>query len=152
MEFGGIVGEESLHVVEVPDSIWIGIRKHVEQHAFDGSTESYGMGAFREEGVIIDLNRIPMVKIGRAASNSSCKVTEAADKNLGRLATRKCSASNTQIGPGCVGIDRFQALVIVHCFVVATNTNRVCEPRREDVSFLDRKKLSRGQRVELNVV
>src|SRR3989442_13201530 len=117
-----IVVDNSLHAVEVPDAIWIGVGKHVELHAFDGHAESYGMGAFGEEGVIIELNRIPMVKIGRAASDSSRKVTQTADKNLSRLATRKRSASNTQIDPACAGIDRFQALIIVYRVMVATNT------------------------------
>src|SRR6266567_4609487 len=110
------------------------------------------MGAFGEEGVIIELNRIPMVKIGRAASNSSRKVTQTADKNLSRLATRKRRASNTQIDPGCVGIDRFQALIIVYSFMVATNTDGIHEAWREDVCFLQRNELSRRQRGELNVI
>src|SRR6266566_1446841 len=110
------------------------------------------MRAFSEKGVIIELDRIPMVKIGRAASNSSRKVTQTADKNLSRLATRKRSASNTQIDPGCVGIDRFQALIIVYRFVVAANAERIREAWREDVGFLHRNELPRSQCVELNVI
>src|SRR5213080_47989 len=110
------------------------------------------MRSFSEKGVIIELDRIPMVKIGRAASNSSRKVTQTADKNLSRLATRKRSASNTQIDPGCVGIDRFQALIIVYRFVVSANAERIREAWREDVGFLHRNELPRSQCVELNVI
>src|SRR5207245_6011619 len=112
-----------LQTVEVPDSVWIRVRKHVEHHPFDGPAKSQGMCAFGNEGVIIELNRIPTVIVGRAASNSSGEVAQTADKNLSCLATRKCSASHTQIGPIGVGIDGFQALVIVYRFVVTTNTN-----------------------------
>src|SRR5437660_11148400 len=110
------------------------------------------MRSFSEKGVIIELDRIPMVKIGRAASNSSRKVTQTADKNLSRLATRKRSASNTQIDPGCVGIDRFQALIIVYSFMVATNTDGIRETWREDVCLLQRSELPRRERGELNVI
>src|SRR5438034_5334434 len=104
------------------------------------------MRSFSEKGVIIELDRIPMVKIGRAASNSSRKVTQTADKNLSRLAIRKRSASNTQIDPGCVGIDRFQALIIVYRFVVAANAERIREAWREDVGFLHRNELPRDRK------
>src|SRR5947207_14337687 len=109
------------------------------------------MRSFSEKGVIIELDRIPMVKIGRAASNSSRKVTQTADKNLSRLATRKRSASSTQIDPGCVGIDRFQALISVYRFVVAANAERIREPWREAVGCRYRTELPRTQRVELSV-
>src|SRR2546428_13843400 len=108
------------------------------------------MGAFAKEVIIIDLTIILMVKIGRPASDSSRKVTQTADKNLSRLAIRKRSASNTQIDPGCVGIDRFQALIIVYRFVVAANAERIREAWREDVGFLHRNELPRSQCVELN--
>src|SRR5205809_7738595 len=110
------------------------------------------MRSFSEKGVIIELDRIPMVKIGRASSNSSRKVTQTADKNLSRLATRKRSASNTQIDPGWVGIDRFQALIMVYSFMVATNTDGIREAWREDVCLLQPSELSRRGRVELNVI
>src|SRR5438477_12659326 len=100
------------------------------------------MRSFSEKGVIIELDRIPMVKIGRAASDSSRKVTQTADKNLSRLATRKRSASNTQIDPGCVGIDRLQALIIDYCVIVATNTDGIREDWGEDVCVLQRSVLS----------
>src|SRR5215472_1844514 len=110
------------------------------------------MSAFGEEGVIIELNRIPVVKVGRAASNSSCKVTQTADQHLSRLATRKRGTPNTQIGPSCIGIDRFQALIIVYSFMVATNTDGIREAWREDVCLLQRGELSRRERGELNVI
>src|SRR5205085_12611508 len=101
LEFRGLVGEKSLHAVEVPDSVGIGIGQHVEQHPFNRRAEAEGVSALSEKRVVIGLNRIPMVKIGRTAPDSTCEIGKSANEDLRRCAARKCRASNTQIGSGC---------------------------------------------------
>src|SRR5437660_9521029 len=110
------------------------------------------MRAFSEKGVIIELDRIPMVEIGRAAAHPTCKVRDSTDQNLGRIPSGKCRAPDADIGPGRVRLDRFQALILVYLFVVAANAERIREPWREDEGFLHRNELPRSQRVELNVL
>src|SRR5216684_9053106 len=111
------------------------------------------MRAFIEEGVIIELDRIPMVEIGRATAHPARKVTNSAtDQNLGRSPPRKRRAPDAKIDPVGVRIDRFQTLIVGYRFVVATNSERVREPRREDMGFLQGSELSRGQCVELNII
>src|SRR5205807_9209297 len=96
---------------EAPNTIWIGICKHIEQHSFNGDAKSNEVDAFREESVIVKLDRIPVVIIGWAASNSSSKVADTADQHLHRLTACKRATAYAQIDPRCVGINRFQALV-----------------------------------------
>src|SRR6266404_3591203 len=111
------------------------------------------MRAFSEEGVIIDLDRIPMVEIGRAAAHPTRKVRDSAiDQNLSCIPACKRRATDSEIGPRRVRIDRFQALVVVHCFVVASDAEGIRKCRCEDMSFLYRRELPRGQCVELNVI
>ncbi len=78
-----------------------------------------------------------MVEIGRAAAHAAGKVAySATDQNLCRIPSCKCGAPNAEIRPGRIWIDRFQALIVGYRFVVATNSERVREARREDVGFL----------------
>ena len=103
----------------------------------DGTAESEGVRALGPESVVIELERIPVVEVSRTPADSAGEVGNAAtDQNLGRGASRKRGASYTQISPGCIGIDRFQALIVVDRFVVAANADGVREARREDMSLL----------------
>src|SRR6266852_6881243 len=111
------------------------------------------MRAFIEEGIIIELDRIPMVKIGRAAAHPTRKVRDStADQNLACGPACKRRAPDAEIDPVGVRIDRFLALIVGYRFVVAANSERVREARREDMSFLYRRELPRCQCVELNII
>src|ERR1700692_498498 len=94
-----------------------------------------------------------MVEIGRAAAHPTRKVRDsAAEQNLGRSPAGKRTAPDPKIDPVGVRIDRFLALIVGYRFVVATNSEGIREARREDVGFLHRSELPRGQRVKLNVI
>src|SRR5437763_9826320 len=110
------------------------------------------MGAFRKEGIVICLDGIPMVIICRTSSNAAGKVAKSANQDLRRVPTSECRASHAQVCSSGVRIDRFQALVVVHRFMVSADANRVCEPWSEDVSLLQRQELSGAQSIELDVI
>ena len=93
-----------------------------------------------------------MVKIGWAPAHSARKVTEPADKNLGCVAALKSCATDAQVGPRGIRIERLQALIVVYRLVIPANTNGIGEARCKDVRLLYRKELPRGQCVELNVI
>ena len=93
-----------------------------------------------------------MVIICRTSSNAAGKVAKPANQDLRRVPTSECRASHAQVCSSGVRIDRFQALVVVHGFMVSADANRVCEPWSEDVSLLQRQELSRAQSIELNVI
>ena len=107
LKLRGLVGEKSLYVVEVPDSIRIGVGKQVQQHSFNGNTEADGMGTLGEERIVIRLNGIPVVVIGRATSNTAGKVTESAHEHLGSCSSCEGRTSYAQVDSGGVRIDRF---------------------------------------------
>src|SRR6266478_5794252 len=94
-----------------------------------------------------------MVEIGRAAAHATRKIAHTtADQNLSRVPACKGRAPDPEIGSGRVRIDRFQTLIVGYRFVVAANSERVREARREDMSFLYRRELPRCQCVELNII
>src|ERR1700730_8388524 len=153
LKFLRIVSEKALQIREVPDPVRIGVGHHIKHHPFGGNSEADGMRSSTVEGVIIELGRIPVVEVGRAAAHPARKVcNSAADENLGRPPSGKRSAANTQSRIGSGRIDRFLALIVGYRFMVATNSDRIRERGRENVSFLYRNELPRGLSTELNVV
>ena len=110
------------------------------------------MSTLRPECIIIELYRIPVIKIRRAAANAAGKIGKPTNQNLRGGATRKRRTSDAKIFSGSIGINRRQALVVVYRFMVSTQPNRVHEARREDMRLLQGRELSRRQGGELNVV
>src|SRR5207302_2483650 len=99
-EFVGAVGQERRQVAEAPDPVGIGIGNHIEQHPFDRTTKAYRVRALRIESVVVCLDRIPMIEIGRAASNPSserCRPT--VNKYLGCSPAAKGRSPNPEVGP-----------------------------------------------------
>jgi len=68
-----LIREETLHARESPDSTRIGEGSDVELHSLNGTAELDGMSAFAHERVVIDLKRIPMIKICRLSADSTKK-------------------------------------------------------------------------------
>src|ERR1700730_13906846 len=100
------------------------------------------MSALGDERVVVNLNGIPVVEIGWTAPHSTGKVTDSAtDQNLGRVPPRKINTPQTQTRIGSVLVERFQALVIIYRFVIATDADGIRERWREEVGFLKRNKL-----------
>src|SRR6516165_2208552 len=113
----------------MPYPVGISISYHIEQLAFNSDTKSQRMSPLGEERVVVCLNGIPMIIIGWAASDPPGKGSNALDEDLGCGSSGKSCAADSQIGSGCIWIDRLQTLIVVYGFVVAADTNRVRKAR-----------------------
>ncbi len=82
------------------------------------------MLTLRVEGIVIGLDRIPVIVVRRAASDSTTEWScPAVDENLCGITPRKGRASDSEIISGGIRVDGFQALVVIDRLVIAANAD-----------------------------
>jgi len=147
LKFGRSILEKRRQVTENPDPIDVRKSLNLQKHAFEGRTELDRVSAFVEEGIVISLERIPVIEVGRQASHATRHIRKRRNPHQRRVAIRK--SAQCRISRLCVKC--LCAFIVVYDLTVKAKSHRIYERRRKAVRLLSGEDLSRRQRRELNI-
>src|SRR5258708_6422789 len=111
------------------------------------------MSPLGQQGIVIRLQRIPMINIGRAASNPTRESSNTSTNDyLSRISPIEIAIGDSQAGQFGVLVNRLLAQVILNRFVVAADADRIREVGGKHVRFFDSNDLPRRRSLKFNVI